>query len=140
MKQVFAVILILFYFSSSSGAVIHLHFCMDEFAGISLNDETDNETSCRYCGMNKIKSHATGAMVKAECCKDKSVSVKIDNSYRSCNLFCKVNNQPADFSVSSITERFATPCFLLKLNAVCSTGPPCKEKSLVFLRISNLRL
>ncbi|WP_449506038.1 HYC_CC_PP family protein [Cnuella takakiae] len=76
-KKVFSTILLVIYLTFSAGATMHLHYCMGEFAGISLTDT--NESTCGKCGM---ESHDE----KNECCKDVPVSLKItdDQASSSC--------------------------------------------------------
>jgi len=57
MKKFFAVILTIIYLSSSVGATVHLHYCMDRLVSWSLNDEGN---TCKNCGMEK----------DGGCCKD----------------------------------------------------------------------
>ena len=63
MKKVFALILSLVYLTSSVGATVHLHYCMDKLVNWSLNDEGNK---CKKCGMEK----------DGNCCKDENKFVK----------------------------------------------------------------
>lgn len=61
------ILLLLIYGSATMGATIHLHYCMNKFAGWSLwHDEKDNE--CDKCGMEENKN---------SCCKDEHKQVKL---------------------------------------------------------------
>jgi hypothetical protein len=62
-KKVFALILSIVYLSSSVGATVHLHYCMDKLVNWSLNDEG---SKCKNCGMEK----------DGNCCKDEQKFVK----------------------------------------------------------------
>jgi hypothetical protein len=57
MKKFFAVIVAIVYLSSTVGATVHLHYCMDKLVNWSLNDEGN---TCKNCGMEK----------DGGCCKD----------------------------------------------------------------------
>ncbi len=62
MKKVLASILALLYFSTSVGATVNIHYCMDRMVGWSLiNDASD---TCDTCGMKKSITRENG------CCKD----------------------------------------------------------------------
>ena len=58
MKRVFAFILAVFYLTSTIGANVHLHYCMDELVNWGV---VNNESvKCENCGMEK----------DGGCCKD----------------------------------------------------------------------
>ena len=64
MKKVLVSILAIFYLSSSVGATIHLHYCMDKLINWSLlNGDGDK---CDKCGMEKGDG----------CCKDEEKFVR----------------------------------------------------------------
>jgi hypothetical protein len=66
-KKLFAILLLLVYTAASSGTVMSAHFCMGEFAGISIGEKQQEQ--CGYCGMED-----------AGCCHDLLQVVKIDDS------------------------------------------------------------
>ena len=64
MKKILVSILAVFYLTSSVGATIHLHYCMDKFINWSLlNSDGDK---CDKCRMKK----------DGGCCKDESKLIK----------------------------------------------------------------
>lgn len=63
MKKLFALILAIVYLSSTVGATVHVHFCMNKLVNWSLNDDGNK---CKNCGMEK----------DGNCCKDESKFVK----------------------------------------------------------------
>lgn len=67
MKKLLAILLLLVYTAASSGTVMSTHFCMGEFAGISIGEKQQDQ--CGYCGMED-----------AGCCHDLMQVVKIDDS------------------------------------------------------------
>ena len=64
MKKILVSILAVFYFTSSVGATVHLHYCMDELISWSLLNSDGNK--CEKCGMEK----------DGGCCKDENKFVK----------------------------------------------------------------
>ena len=60
MKKILVSILAVFYFTSSVGATVHLHYCMDELINWSLLNSDGNK--CEKCGMEK----------DGGCCKDEN--------------------------------------------------------------------
>jgi len=64
MKKILVSILAIFYLTSSVGATVHLHYCMDKFIEWSLL-KVDGD-KCDKCGMEK----------DGGCCKDEQKLVK----------------------------------------------------------------
>ena len=62
MKKVLAAILALLYLSTSTGANIHMHYCMGEMADWGLGH--NKSKTCGKCGMEKSDEKDNG------CCKD----------------------------------------------------------------------
>ena len=70
MKKLFALILTLIYLCSSTGATVHLHYCMGKLADSGLgHQQTD---TCGNCGMDQSASRDNG------CCKDEHKFIKSD--------------------------------------------------------------
>lgn len=67
MKKLLVTILALIYLGSSTGAVMHLHYCMGKLAETSFSKNTN--PTCGKCGM-KTSQKKTG------CCKDETKFVK----------------------------------------------------------------
>jgi hypothetical protein len=65
MKKILVSILAVFYLTSTVGATVHLHYCMDKFINWSLLKGGDK---CSKCGMEK----------DGGCCKDENKFVKND--------------------------------------------------------------
>lgn len=74
MKKALIVILSFFYLSSSVGATVHLHYCMNRLVDWSLWN--DNDKKCAKCGMEKSQEEDSG------CCKDEHKQVKLDNDHK----------------------------------------------------------
>lgn len=64
MKKIVVSILAVFYLCSSTGATVHLHYCMDKVVNWDLFDKTGDK--CGKCGMKK----------DGHCCKDEVKFVK----------------------------------------------------------------
>ncbi|MHA4807516.1 HYC_CC_PP family protein [Flavitalea flava] len=72
MKKFLAILLIMVYGTASSGATIHLHYCMGKFACFGLSAE--KKETCYQCGMNKGNN---------DCCKDVKKTFKTLKDYNS---------------------------------------------------------
>lgn len=74
MKKTVAILLLLIYGSTTMGATVYVHYCMDEFAGWSLFNGKDKKCGkCGKCGMQEEN--------KEGCCKDehKQFKLKVDH-------------------------------------------------------------
>jgi len=78
MKKLFAAILLLVYFTVSTGFVVSVHYCMNRVDSVVLGDNHDEE--CSKCGMPVADSMG--------CCKNdvKVVKLKLDQTIVSATL------------------------------------------------------
>ena len=74
MKPIAAVILIILYFVTSTGATLYSHYCMGEIAGSSIWGNTDNK--CGKCGMEEQEGEDSG------CCNEEAQWIKIDDDQK----------------------------------------------------------
>ncbi len=68
MKKVLTVIIALLYLGSSTGATLHMHYCMGELADWGWGHKESK--TCGNCGMEKSSEKDNG------CCKDEHKFVK----------------------------------------------------------------
>ena len=103
------------YGTTTVGATVHLHFCMNKFISFNFT-ETENKT-CGKCGM---KESAT----KKGCCKDEVKQLKIDNDYQKSTLesFIKTFHVPTIKHFPSLLE-FSAVVFNLDATAI-NYSPP----------------
>jgi len=96
MKKVFALILSLVYLTSSVGATIHLHYCMDKLINWSLRSDGNK---CKNCGMEK----------DGKCCKDENKFVKnsLDQSTTSAIQILQAPVISDHLSFISINENYS---------------------------------
>lgn len=74
MKKFITAILAVLYIVTSSGATIHMHYCMGKVAEWSI-EQIDSKT-CGTCGMEKTESSDNG------CCKDEHKFFKDDSAQK----------------------------------------------------------
>lgn len=119
MKKLAASILLLIYFTVSTGFVVSVHYCMNKVESVQLGDTSSDE--CSKCGM-----HIEGSK---GCCKDdvKLVKMNVEHSFASVLL--------ADFSLHLPTESVATYYYVPFQNTIeesypLAHGPPLNRQEL----------
>jgi hypothetical protein len=71
-KKTVVILLLLIYGSATTGATVHLHYCMDEFVGWSLFHGKDD--ICGKCGMEEKDNEG--------CCKDEHKQFKLKTDHQ----------------------------------------------------------
>ena len=124
LKKFLAILFSIFYFGLSSGAVLRMHYCMDE---VSFSQKKDGE--CGRCGTKE----------KKDCCKTETKYVKVDKFQKSNLLHFKlakfVENQPLFFPEQNFV--------FIKKNqprTVTINGPPEISKTPIFIQNCNFRI
>jgi hypothetical protein len=74
MKKFLVVIIALLYITTSTGAMLYMHFCMGKLADWGLGH--NKSKICGGCGMQKSKEKDNG------CCKDELKFIKIDTDQK----------------------------------------------------------
>lgn len=108
MKKFVAAILAVLYLGTSTGATVHLHYCMGNLADWSLGNS--EAKTCGNCGMEKSEEKDNG------CCKDEHKFVKNDNDQKTAEEIVInfathvidlpiVNFSALDIPVPSVTEK-----------------------------------
>ena len=126
MKRLLLTLLTVFYLGTSSGAVVHLHYCMGELVNLSLTKS--EQSTCGVCGMTKTESS------KNSCCKDDSKEVKLDQSKKTNQFVYSFKQVPA-----IVISNFKSDVYHLALSAqqvqtVYSNAPPERLSVPVFIR------
>lgn len=129
MKRFLVTILALVYFVSSSGAVLHLHYCMGRLKSWDLFDA--GKSNCGSCGMEKSGKG---------CCHDEQQLLLTEKDQQ-----CTANNfqfpgtpfttLATEFSYVSIVY----PLAVLPPAAIIPV-PPNNSKQPLFLRCRNFRI
>ena len=129
MKKILVAILAVLYLATSTGATIHLHYCMGKLTSWGLLHSKDKD-DCSVCGMTKKKG----------CCEDKHQTLKIDQQY---------NFTSASISIPKIANLVSShymvePSFTIRSTEIIfsssSNSPPGKTKIPLFIRNSVYRI
>lgn len=75
MKKLIVAILSFLYISTSGGATVQMHYCMDQLVDWSFG-HNDEKNACKNCGMEKESSGMNG------CCKDEQKQLKIEKDQK----------------------------------------------------------
>ena len=78
MKKFVAAILAVLYLGTSTGATVHMHYCMGELADWGLGH--NESKTCSNCGMEKSDEKDNG------CCKDEHKFVKNDTDQKTAQV------------------------------------------------------
>ncbi|MGE5107189.1 MAG: HYC_CC_PP family protein [Sphingobacteriales bacterium] len=113
MKKFLVTILAVLYITTSSGAVVHLHYCMDKLIGWGLWNNKEKGDQCGKCGMSK-----TGK--KKSSCKDENKVVKIEKDQ---NAAESVYRLIPVYPVEHVS--FFTGISLINISALLENNPVC---------------
>jgi hypothetical protein len=132
MKKLVVAILSFLYISTSSGATVQMHFCMDKLVDWSIG-HNDEKNTCNNCGMEKDGNG------KNACCKDEQKQLKIEKDQKAAAAFqltlSLATALPASYPVynfagiTSVTEEFPI-----------SNAPPRSPQLAVYIRNRTFRI
>lgn len=114
--------LLLIYGSTTLGATIHLHYCMQKFVGWSLTHEKTNK--CGKCGMKEKKSGCCKnehKQIKAKIGHHSNVKLQVTKSVKFEKISTTfVENQSALQSVSQVVLFASSPPLIsgIRLNVL----------------------
>jgi hypothetical protein len=138
MKKFLTTILALVYLATSTGATIHLHYCMGKLFSWSLVD--NDSKNCGECGMPKSGTDSHCLSFKGNCCKDTQAHIQLDKDQKASEnayyfsaltiaaLPMPEATGPGNYLVSYITGYPTT------------NAPPDSGKVPVFLRNRSFRI
>jgi hypothetical protein len=127
-KKLLVTILALVYLGSSTGAVMHLHYCMGKLAETSFSKKVND--TCSKCGMKTTQK-------KNGCCKDESKFVKNEQNQKA--SLCQFEFQQQSVALTP------SPFFILSsprlghqfLMTYASNAPPDLHAPAVYLRVCS---
>ena len=133
MKKLLLSILAILYITSSSGAVVHLHYCMNQFIGWAVWHNDSGKKECSNCGMDKTNQNKG-------CCKDEHKLVKVNNEQKTNNSSFKLY-QPVKFILSfyTVTE-LPLISFSFGEKNLQTNAPPLTALEDTFLLNCNFRI
>jgi hypothetical protein len=127
MKKILAALLLVMYFTVSTGFVVSLHYCMDRFDSAKLGKE--NSDKCDKCGMHKSEN---------KCCHDEIKVVKLHTTHIASGYHF---NFTIDAAPQLIAGEFLVSPFrnFTTTDAALAHGPPLSDKD-VYLQNCVFRI
>jgi hypothetical protein len=111
-KKTAVIFLLLMYGSSTMGATIHLHYCMNDFVGWSLWHSKDDK--CGKCGMKEKKGG---------CCKDEHKQIKLKTVHQKSTVAQYIQLVAAPAVLSPVAV-FAFKAVAVTIDFPVSNAPP----------------
>ena len=133
MKKLIVVILAFLYLATSTGATIHLHYCMGKLVEWGLNHDSKKKDKCNSCGMNNSAD-------KKGCCKDEQKHIQIEKDQKTAAFQCDFNKQFEAPALYSVVESTASYCISPVLEYTTTHAPPFKEKAPAFIHYRVFRI
>ena len=130
MKKIFAAIVLLAYFTVSTGFTVNLHYCMNELSSWDIGHSDDE--MCGQCGMKVKRSSG--------CCKNEVKVVKLQQDVTGAHAIAYNFSIPAlsthSFEILSIAPSILEREYLSPL----AHGPPLISEQDTYLRNCVFRL
>jgi hypothetical protein len=131
MRKAFTLILALLYISTSTGAVIHMHYCMGKMSGWGLIASTSD--TCGKCGMEKLDKEDNG------CCKDEIKLIKNESDQKSNpSAFQLISLVSVSMPSAVIDYTASTLSSLTEEKPVSHAPPRCRPVAVYILHRSFL--
>jgi len=132
MKKFIAAILAVMYLGTSSGATIHMHYCMGKLADWSLGDKQSK--TCGKCGMEKSNEKDNG------CCKDEHKFLKDDSAQKVTESNLQLMQLMATALPSAYTQLPELALPSLTEESPNSNSPPRTQAVPVYIRNCVFRI
>ncbi|HEY0669464.1 MAG TPA: hypothetical protein VGD22_14870 [Sphingobacteriaceae bacterium] len=130
MKRLILTIIAVFYLGVSSGATVHLHYCMGQMIEWGLVSK--NPEKCGKCGMNTESSK--------DCCKNEAKQVKFESDQKISQNFLQLKALSIDLGFFHYTSETDVYSFALLEEYPISNAPPEAYSTPVFIRNCNFRI
>ena len=82
MKKFLVFILAITYLTTSIGATVHFHYCMDKLVAWGLGQNKTKVNACPYCGMAITETDKHCGKQSKGCCHDEQKQVKIEKDQK----------------------------------------------------------
>jgi hypothetical protein len=138
MKKFLTTILALVYLATSTGATIHLHYCMGKLFSWSLVDKESQ--NCGQCGMPKNGKNAHCLAFKDGCCKDTQAHIQLDKDQKTTEanyVFSALTIAALPMAVTILPDNYVVTYIA---GYPTTNAPPEQDKVPLFLRNCTFRI
>lgn len=130
MKRLLITLIAVFYLGVSSGATVHLHYCMGQLVDWGLVSK--NPEKCGNCGMK------TGT--SKDCCKDEHKQLKFESAQKVSQNTFELKAQSIDLGFSPYNSETELYVRTLIEEYPISNAPPKTPNTPAFIRNCNFRI
>ena len=107
MKKVLVTILAVVYLTTSIGATVYLHFCMDKLVAWELGSQRTKSKACPYCGMIKTSTDRHCGKEAKGCCHDERKQVGTEKDQKTVDVGYKLERPFLLISTQSIPRELS---------------------------------
>ena len=141
MKKFLATILAVIYLTSSMGATVHLHYCMDKLVAWGFGKEKTNKKACRYCGMPKAATTDKHCEKESKgCCKDEQKIVKLENDQKISDASFQCLQIPDEANTHAFSDYTFEYVYSLAEKFPVTNAPPQTGNVSLFVRNCVFRI
>lgn len=130
MKKFVITILAIFYLGASSGATVHLHYCMGQLIDWGISQSENEE--CANCGMEKGNSE--------DCCKEQEHKITVKDSPKASAIVYYFNTLGLNIPPTVYSDPRILYGDTFALKGVYSDSPPRTQATPVFVRNCTFRI
>ena len=130
MKRLILTLIAVFYLGISSGATVHLHYCMGQL--VEWGMAAKNSDECGNCGMK--------AGTSEDCCKDERKQVKFESEQQIQQNSFQLKAPGTDLAFFPYINPTAIYISSLPAERPVSNAPPETHSTPVFIRNCNFRI
>jgi hypothetical protein len=138
MKKLFTTILALVYLAASTGATVHLHYCMGKLFSWSLVDK--DAKNCGLCGMPKDSKDSHCLSFKNGCCKDTQTHFQLDKDQKTSEnnyVFSALTVAALPVTISTSPSHYVDSFIV---GYPTANAPPDPDKVPLFIRNRTFRI
>ena len=127
-KKILVAIIAILYLGSSSGATLHLHYCMGELMGATVELGQQADKICDSCGMPKSQAAGKG------CCKDEHKAIQLSKDQKAAAAYMQLLQSAVAVEPQSYPDAAAVQLAQVVLTGALAHAPPGTGQPPLFIR------
>lgn len=140
MKKFLVTILAIIYLTTSVGATVHMHYCMDKLVAWGLGKEKSKVKACPSCGMVKTTTDKHCDKKSKGCCKDEQKIVKLENDQKISETSFHLSIIPAEAIIPRFSDYSFEYAYSLTEEYPLTNAPPRTGSVSLFIRNCVFRI